>query len=239
MFLIVTLAASFAVAALGQEDNAALIIGGRELGSPMGELTSVELFGCAGQDGSIFVDNMPIDLAYPGGVYLPEKQGVLVCGGFSCLQEGGCDLVKECFFYNGVDQWQDAAPLANEHWGLLFALGPNLQTSEDQPTRIAIGNSFAGTSTEVYDDVVDEWDSYLSLEGSWSTTQCLVQDGETVYSADNKAVSALNLNTWQVETLASVPTTDLDTKLGKCAMTEIDGQKGKARDGVIILSIHT
>jgi len=76
-------------------------------GSGCIRLTSVELFGCPGEDGSILVDNLPIDLEDAAGIYLDEKQGVLICGGFSCRQGNFCGLTNRCFSYSGVDVWQE------------------------------------------------------------------------------------------------------------------------------------
>ena len=61
---------------------AALIIGGMNDFDQAKLTKSVELFGCPGEEESLWVDDFPSHVMVTGGIYLEEQDKVLVCGGW-------------------------------------------------------------------------------------------------------------------------------------------------------------
>jgi len=210
------LALNFFGIALAQEDTAALIIGGRSFYDGDDVLYSVELFGCDNSPVSIRVDDLPYETYLTSGVYLPEKEAVLTCGGKTCLRgDSPCAPTNQCYYYHGINGFQEAPRLGQSSYAQLIALGPNLKEPLSMGlTPIAIGQNIF---SEVFSANLNDWSDYNSLTNSdWSAENCLVQEGNIIYLAEGSTVTALHLDTWEFEVLVEIWGTF--RHLGKCAM---------------------
>jgi len=224
MFWIIAITA-FGLALGQEEDTAALIVGGFVYNANT-YYKSVELFGCPNRE-SFFVDDYPLTVSSAGGVYLPDEQQVLVCGGVACEQQlifYDCDNTNECYAYDGLDNWENAPPLLRADSSIILALGPDLRRPNDNTLKpITLGHS---QRTEMLN--FGSWKSYFRLNTpraeDWSTNSCLIQDGNIVYEMFGANINALDVTIWSEQVLdPGMPSVG-----GKCAMTSIDGDKGNA-----------
>jgi len=184
------LALNFFGIALAQEDTAALIIGGRSFYDGDDVLYSVELFRCDNSPVSIRVDDLPYETYLTSGVYLPERESVLVCGGITCLQANSdCAPTNQCYYFNGINGFQEAPRLRQNSFAQLIALGPNLKEPLSEGlTPIAIGQN---VFSEVFSANSNEWSAYNPMPNSdWSAEKCLVQEGNIIYLAEGSTVMA-------------------------------------------------
>jgi len=225
MLLIIAFSLFGVVAA--QEDTAALIVTGRKSEDAHQSLNTVELFGCFNDGRSIYVDDLPERMIFTSGVYLPEKEAVLVCGGLVC-QPGDLDCVEtnRCHSLSRSEGWQDAQPLLEANYGQLIALGPNLeQVNNSSLSPIALGHSL---DTEILSSDVHGWSPYLPMGDNlpfdiWDTKRCIIQEGNIVYFANLPNIVKIHLDTWQFETISGGGG-NTGTNVGKCAKTTIKGE---------------
>jgi len=157
MFHIIALALFVLASAQGQ-DYAALVLGGVNLRTAA-QLSSVELFGCPNQN-SIPLAGLPVNLYATGGIYLPEQDSVLICGGYSC-EEGSsfCETTNQCFTFDG-SIWMPAESFRSDKYGQLLAIGPNLDdlANTDSLTTIAIGGP--QNVAEIFSEDSHGWNAY-------------------------------------------------------------------------------
>jgi len=204
--------------AQGGQENVALIIGGANVASQE-LLSSVELFGCPNEESILVPGELPQPLYLSGSIYLPDRDVVLICGGFAIDDEELLyGITTDCFTYNPRDGFNDAPHLVGEESAHLLALGPNLDNDPADLTAILIS-----ASTQIFESYIDNWAFYKKLDTRrWSTLQCLLQDGDNVYFVDNM-LHVLDLTTWEISSFGIRPQVD---NVGKCALTEIKGVKG-------------
>jgi len=188
-------------------------------------LSSVEIFGCPSGE-PIVVDDLPVDAYLSAGIYLPKEQSVLLCGGMAC-ESNICAVQDECFKWHPESGWQPVESLVSPRWGSIFATGPNLDQPEDIAlVPIALGG---GTKAEIFDNDQQAWVNYRPTDTDYIVVGfCLIQGGSQVYFSDrHDQLNALDLYTWEVTSLGSIPFTNDDESAGRCSMAYINGARGE------------
>jgi len=190
-------------------------------------LSSVEIFGCPSGE-SVVVDDFPFKAYLTAGTYLPEEGAVLLCGGFACNKEGNkqdCNVEDKCFKWNPENGWQPATSLSSPVWAHILASGPNLNKPGDN-TWIPMTFSL-GRDVNIFDNDEQAWLPYRDIPVTISG-RCLVQEGSKVYFSDtDDQLNSLDLFTWEVTTLANLPTLYGSSNSGKCTIAYVKGNLGK------------
>ena len=100
------------------------------------QLVSAELFGCpAGYE--VDVPDLPFSLSMAGGVFWPEKNQAIICGGINCLEgdEAYGNLSPKCLAYDPtIEDWVTSSDFAYNTIDYLMTLS---ETSPAKP--LAIG----------------------------------------------------------------------------------------------------
>ncbi len=211
--------------AFPEYETAALIIGGvinREEG---GDITdSVELFGCpnVNYDGLIDIKKFPVGVMLTGGIYYPDGDKVMVCGGQQCTSPRVCQISIDCYeWFPGRAEWVKAENgLNNVKWGHFMGLAANMNDPSRQVPMV-LGY---GVGTEIYNPDLELWEEYEPLEDpNWSTIYCLVQHLDSIWQMRSN-IYELDLNTWNMTDFGQMP--DRLINSGQCAVLEIDGTPG-------------
>jgi len=216
---------------MDNQDTVALIIGGVRDDDVLSKLkASVELFGCPDEE-SFEVDEFPPGPSYlTGGKYIASLDAALVCGGYSCSDDGFCAGSNECYQWNPKRQWIPAEDLIGNHWGHIMAVGPNLDSPDGDIHPIVLGFQY---NVEIFNG--SSWTGYKDIPTShisgWNSEKCLTQHNNFVYSA-NEVVEVLDLNTWTIEVIGPIPLQP--TNVRTCSVTEVDGKTGSPKKAISI-----
>ncbi len=208
-----------------QADTAAMIIGGVTNREGGGDVTdSVELFGCPKINHDFLVDmkDFPVGVYLTAGVYYPDGNKVMVCGGNQCTSPRVCQVKPDCYEWLPMEEeWVQADNgLNNGKWAHLMGLAANI----DDPSREVPFVLGYGTETEIYDPDTESWQDYEPIqESDWTTLYCLVQYGDSVWQM-RQNIFELNLNTWETRDLGAMP--DRLRSSGQCSVAEIGGTPG-------------
>ncbi len=236
--------------------SAAMIVGGVEPdGASNPEIySSVELFGCPGQDNTIpgpefpfpiyftgitfifIISSLHFTLNMLGGIYYSEdgtveNGAVIVCGGFGCLpSEENCNVLDICYEYNPLtsDQWVETTSLTEGKWGHLLTTAPDVSSTSNREMPLTIGLT---EETQIRDVDTGEWRDYIPLpEGSdlWLSFGCLVRYRYKVYHI-REEVFELDTLYWEVSNHGPIPEfmANGGAGPGRCAITEIDNEVGE------------
>jgi len=227
IMIVFALCTLFGFAFAQNDNNVALIVGGYDTFSGLIQ-SSVEIFGCP-SGLPVVVDDLPVAVYNLGGIYLPQEESVLICGGLACDSDpGACAIQDDCFKWNPENGWQPAEPLVEETWAHILATGPNLDQPEDDAlVPLAVG---LGRNTEIFDNDNHQWVNYRSLEDIVSSGNCLVQGGSQVYYiAGQNQLKSLDLHSWEINILSDIPFNDDDDdySIGRCAVAYVNGGEGE------------
>ena len=207
-------------------DTVALIIGGTQAGSGGEPMASAEFFGCPDLgDDLVEMPDFPVGVYLSAGVYYPDGNKVIVCGGNQCTEPRVCSASSACYeWLPGSSMWKQSENGLNDvKWGHFMGLTTNLDdTSSTAEVPIVLGY---GTPTEIYDPDTETWGPYRPLEDpNWTSLACLLQAGNSIWQM-RSTLFELNMDTWQLIDHGPIPERLINP--GRCALAEIDGVTGK------------
>jgi len=207
-----------------REDNVALIVGGLDFTSSGSTFTPiVEIFGCSGEN-TILVESYPQDISQSSGVYLPDEDVVLHCGGYQSFGGEYFEHAYECFTWDGQGEWEEVRPLATYRLDFILALGPDLDEPQSEDSSvIALGYE---EQSDIISRELDFWLPYKILPNFGITRErCLVQHENIVFfeapEGQEGLIYELDLLTWNLRYLG-----DSRDNLGRCVVAEIQGDQG-------------
>jgi hypothetical protein len=133
--LAIILLTVFQVNSQGTPDTAAIIVNGDRY--PFNEYDrfeeKVELYGCPGQSGSLFMPDYPLGLRLSSGVYLADRDRVLVCGGLRDTSGVDHTVRSECYSLGALDiSWTQEADLHSATYSHFMTLASNI----DDPAQV-------------------------------------------------------------------------------------------------------
>ncbi len=204
--------------------NAALIIGGYQTDDQGTILTDgVELFGCE-HGKSIQVKPYPNQIGFAGATYTDEH-GVVVCGGYTCLNyvcSNGGDTACHTF---QPDEWTPFEPMKLGRFDFNLGYWPNKNDTMDPNARNLITFGYTMES-EIYNSKGSgTWENYFVTDTRTLSQDCVVfneDDGFFYHIMDE--VTQIDPANGVTRTLGEVPDSLKDP--GHCAIMKFSGQTG-------------
>ncbi len=166
--------------------SAAIVFGGFYDGDG-DALNSFEVFGCPSLNPTTFtLGTMPLRMHSAAGVYLPNDDNVLICGGVNCPNDpmsGSCSDSNACHVWNPTTgDISVEAPMAQARSN--FMLSP--MGANDYP--VALGGQVQ--QTEMFDTSASSWSNYRDLpDSSWENVEgCIARIGDFIYRVNDTVV---------------------------------------------------